>query len=88
MATSTVHPFENNAHTEPFTPAPVHPAAAVAKEPTLIVKTVVSMTTERRGSVLVINVLASDGKHYFVKVSHNQAEIGGTQDWNTGELQP
>jgi len=54
----------------------------------LVGKTILSLETQQRGSVLVIHMRDTTNRDYFLKVSHNQAEIGGTQDWGTGVLQP
>ena len=55
---------------------------------TLIGKTILSLETYQRGSVLVVHMRDTTNRDYFLKVSHNQAEIGGSQTWGTGVLQP
>jgi hypothetical protein len=57
------------------------------KERFLEGKTIVSVETYARASVHVIDVLCTDNRHYFIKVSHNQAEVGGSADWGTGVIQ-
>ena len=59
----------------------------IADETDLEGKTVASLDIYQRGSVTVIDILDTHGMHYFVKVAHNQAEIGGTEVWGTGALQ-
>lgn len=54
--------------------------------PTLVGKTVASVSSYSHGSVLVIDILGTDDKHYLMKVSHQQLEIGGTVYWDTGIL--
>ncbi len=68
--------------------APAEPTAApVPDETTLAGKTVDSLNIYQRASVTVIDILTTNGAHYFVKVSHNQADVGGTAEWGTGVLQ-
>ena len=88
-------PVESSApETEPAQVSPEeHPVAQepssvpVPDETALAGKTVASVETYQRASVTVIDVLATNGVHYFVKVAHNQAEVGGTEAWGTGVLQ-
>jgi hypothetical protein len=70
-------------------PAPVvHPVVpAVPKDTWLLGKTIVSVKTYAKGSLYVIDLLATDKNHYFIKTSHNQCEIGGSEVWGTGVLQ-
>jgi hypothetical protein len=62
-------------------------AVPVPDETVLTGKTVESVQTYQRASVTVIDILGTNGVHYFVKVAHNQAEVGGTEVWGTGVLQ-
>ena len=52
--------------------------------PTLVGKTVSSVSAKSVASVTVIDILGTDGKHYLIKVSHGLVKIGGTTDWRTG----
>ena len=81
-------PVESSAQeTEPTPSAPVVEPAPIPDETVLAGKTVVSVETYQRASVTVIDILGTNGVHYFVKVAHNQAEVGGTEVWGTGVLQ-
>ena len=55
--------------------------------PSLIGKTVERVVTERKGSMLLIDFTCADDVHCFIKVAHNQAEVGGTAEWGTGVIQ-
>ena len=57
------------------------------EKPSLVGKTIVSLNTHQLGSTQVLDFLCTDNVHYFIKSSHNQIEIGGTEVWGTGALQ-
>jgi hypothetical protein len=60
-------------------PEPLAPAA-----PTVVGKTIRSLKTYAVASTSVIELLGTDGVHYFIKVRQGVFEIGGTKDWGTG----
>lgn len=70
---------------QPLAAEPI--AVPFTDETALAGKTVASVETYSRASVTVIDILGTNGVHYFVKVAHNQAEVGGTEAWGTGVLQ-
>jgi hypothetical protein len=81
-------PIESSApETAPSPAVPAVEPAPVPDETVLVGKTVASMEMYQRASVTVIDILGTNGVRYFVKVAHNQAEVGGTEEWGTGVLQ-
>ncbi len=54
------------------------------KAPTVVGKTIKSLSTYAVASISVIDLLGTDGVHYFIKVRHGVFEIGGTKDWGAG----
>jgi hypothetical protein len=65
-------------------PKPAVPPAKPAVKPALYDKTIKSLNAYAVASMTVLDLLATDGKHYFVKVSHGRVELGGDADWGTG----
>jgi hypothetical protein len=81
--------ISSSAATQPPTPsvkvAP-KPAAIpeVPKAPTVVGKTIKSLTTSQVGSVFLVDLFATDGAHYYIKNKQGVVEIGGRADWDTG----
>jgi hypothetical protein len=80
--------------TQTLPPKPAQPIAPVKPvEPKkvpyeLIGKTVAAVSVFSHGSVLVIDILANDKVHYYMKVSHGLLEVEGTPVWGTGTQPP
>ena len=86
-ATPVESSIPETAPTSRVTAVEPEPVSTVPDETVLAGKTVASVETYPRASVTVIDILGTNGVHYFVKVAHNQAEVGGTEAWGTGVLQ-
>jgi hypothetical protein len=50
-------------------------------------KTITGASAYRHGSVCVVELSFSGGSA-FIKVKQNQIEVGGTNEWGTGTIQP
>ena len=47
-------------------------------------KTVQSLTTSKRGSVQLVDILCTDKNHFYIKFMQGVEEFGGTDEWGTG----
>jgi hypothetical protein len=87
MTVSDVSNIDNPGVTR-TTPVPHQQGAIVtiwgtARDP--IGKTIAEIKTFNHGSVLVIDIVGTDGYDYLLKVSHGMLEVGGTPFWDTGK---
>jgi hypothetical protein len=47
--------------------------------------TIKELKTYKRASVFVVDFLLTTGKHFYIKTKQGVTEIGGTEDWGTGQ---